>query len=320
MTATNGEIDRPAASVASPSWNEFCEREAVQAAELFAVQCRAFVQKHPTTAAYRRPGAWKNFADKFIECFIEHFEVNCVLNQLPNVSVSRSAQVSPAKSTRNKACESVVCPLALSANCLSSSGSALAVAGTSVGCRRPVAHTHSDASPSPRKLNDSSGDSTTDSPTDATNGCLHSDDSGNRNRSKHHRGHGRRAFIRHFSFKVLRDGVKPLRHLFKQHSLDSRLLQATNSGSSQADGNCLSHEHGSKSRSDRGRQLEICKEGVLHQLTGEDSRGKSQWEKCRLVLVKTIGGDMIEFYIPPKVSLIKFVFISAAIQLVEMLH
>lgn len=49
---------------------------------------------------------------------------------------------------------------------------------------------------------------------------------------------------------------------------------------------------------------DVCvkKDGIVNVLTGEDSRGKSRWERTRLVLLQTTGGNLLEFYSPPKVS------------------
>jgi len=67
--------------------------------------------------------------------------------------------------------------------------------------------------------------------------------------------------------------------------------------------------NGSKSKKDRSKAklakifVECQKEGTIHCLSGENLDGSQKWEKCRLVLVKTVGGYMLEFYQPPKVCL-----------------
>lgn len=38
----------------------------------------------------------------------------------------------------------------------------------------------------------------------------------------------------------------------------------------------------------------------MNYLLGENTDGTQKWEKCRLALVKTVGGYMLEFYSPPK--------------------
>lgn len=48
--------------------------------------------------------------------------------------------------------------------------------------------------------------------------------------------------------------------------------------------------------------VECMKEGPVHYLSGENLDGTQKWEKCRLCLVKTVGGYMLEFYIPQKVG------------------
>ena len=52
-----------------------------------------------------------------------------------------------------------------------------------------------------------------------------------------------------------------------------------------------------------GDESSVKKEGIVNVLQpGDDSRGKSRWEKTRLVLVKASGGHLLEFYTPPKVN------------------
>jgi hypothetical protein len=46
--------------------------------------------------------------------------------------------------------------------------------------------------------------------------------------------------------------------------------------------------------------VECLKEGTVTYLTGDSLEGAAKWEKCRLALVKTAGGFMLEFYSPPK--------------------
>jgi hypothetical protein len=48
--------------------------------------------------------------------------------------------------------------------------------------------------------------------------------------------------------------------------------------------------------------VECRREGILRHLATDGADGtQPQWNKCRLVLVRTTGGDLLEFYIPPKV-------------------
>ncbi|GAB0091655.1 SH2B adapter protein [Sergentomyia squamirostris] len=89
-------------------------------------------------------------------------------------------------------------------------------------------------------------------------------------------------FFRRLSFKGLRKG-KAFFH--KQHS-DEAELSATRQNKTKL----------SKI------VVECRKEGYVNYLTPEslDQPGVHKWEKCRLALVKTVGGYMLEFYSPPK--------------------
>lgn len=51
--------------------------------------------------------------------------------------------------------------------------------------------------------------------------------------------------------------------------------------------------------------VECRKEGLVNNLTPESldqPTGTQKWEKCRLALVKAVGGYMLEFYMPPKAA------------------
>nr|XP_029736434.1 SH2B adapter protein 2 isoform X2 [Aedes albopictus] len=93
-------------------------------------------------------------------------------------------------------------------------------------------------------------------------------------------------FFRRLSFKGLRKG-KVIHALFhKQHSDEVE----------------LSGSRVSKTKLAK-IVVECRKEGTVNYLTPESLEqptGTHKWEKCRLVLVKTVGGYMLEFYSPPK--------------------
>lgn len=115
-----------------------------------------------------------------------------------------------------------------------------------------------------------------------------SDPEGESPKSTHHHHHPR-AFFRRLSFKGLKRG-KGLFH--KQHSDEVE----------------LSHER--RARGDKHEKAKLAKiivenvrEGMVSYLTGDYLDGRQKWERCRLLLVKTTGGYMLEFYSPPKVSL-----------------
>lgn len=92
-------------------------------------------------------------------------------------------------------------------------------------------------------------------------------------------------FFRRLSFKGLRRG-KGLFH--KQHSDEVELPASMNKHNKTKLAKIV---------------VECRKEGLVNYLTPESLEQPSspqKWEKCRLALVKTVGGYMLEFYSPPK--------------------
>ena len=126
-----------------------------------------------------------------------------------------------------------------------------------------------------------------------------------------------RSFFRQFSIRGLRSNM---RQLFKQHS-DELVLSANSgtcgSGDLSAD-SCTSRtssarknatssplsgtvsSRGSKARTTK-MVVECRREGVVRHLVSTADGSPQNWEKCRLMLVRTTGGYLLEFYIPPKV-------------------
>lgn len=54
--------------------------------------------------------------------------------------------------------------------------------------------------------------------------------------------------------------------------------------------------------------VECRKEGIVNYSTPESldqPGGPPKWERCRLALVKAVGGYMLEFYSPPKSTKVK---------------
>lgn len=127
----------------------------------------------------------------------------------------------------------------------------------------------------------------------AQDSCSANSDIDNESPTKHHK-----PFFRRLSFK---GGLNRVRGIFhKQHSDEVELSSSSSSlphyhDKHKADKHKPSHEKKTKI------VVECKKEGVVNYLSGEDSRGKAHWERCRLTLVKTAGGYMLEFYSPPKV-------------------
>lgn len=111
-----------------------------------------------------------------------------------------------------------------------------------------------------------------------------------------------KTFFRRFSLKGFRK-AKGLFH--KQHSDEVELSMGastsqTNSLPSKSD---RSSSLLAKSRlSKHSMMVESLREGTVNYLTSESLDGTPKWEKCRLCLVKTVGGYMLEFFSPPKAS------------------
>ncbi|KAG5683219.1 hypothetical protein PVAND_012514 [Polypedilum vanderplanki] len=94
-------------------------------------------------------------------------------------------------------------------------------------------------------------------------------------------------FFRRLSFKALRKGKVPFQTIFqKQHSDD---LDVSGSG---------------QNKKKLAKIVVECrKEGNVNYIPPESldqTNDNNKWEKCRLVLVKTVSGYMLEFYSPPK--------------------
>lgn len=100
----------------------------------------------------------------------------------------------------------------------------------------------------------------------------------------------RKPFYRRLSFK----GFKKGRFFHKQCSDESTQQQVSGSSDGRS-------KHDKNAKGKLAKILVECqKEGIVHYLSGENLDGTQKWEKCRLCLVKTVGGYMLEFYSPPK--------------------
>lgn len=97
-----------------------------------------------------------------------------------------------------------------------------------------------------------------------------------------------RPFFRRLSFKGLKKG----KIFLKQHSDEVE----------------LSPHHEVKVKGERPKArvvkvaVECVREGPAHLLVGDTQEGRPHWLKCRMALVKVAAGHMLEFYVPPKVS------------------
>lgn len=99
-----------------------------------------------------------------------------------------------------------------------------------------------------------------------------------------------KGFLRRFSFRKHKRSVK---HNSENTDLTGNHRKFKNNQRSKGDGK--------SSHVKSEIQGEVKRESVVNVLTGEDSKGKSRWEKTKLVLKETTGGSLLEFYSPPKV-------------------
>ena len=115
----------------------------------------------------------------------------------------------------------------------------------------------------------------------------------------------RSSFLRRFSLrKGVRSSMRPLRHLFKQRSDETELADSATGGDDvSANGGRKADCEGEKERRKMKVKtmklvVECRRDGVVRQLLDDKQSGQTKWEKCRLVLVRTGAGDLLEFYSP----------------------
>lgn len=208
------------------SWIDFCDRHAKAAATEFAKAFSSYIGVNLPDGS-RPTVAYKDFVCKFVDCFVEHFDIeysrkNLLRSRIPNGNV-----LPPGPSNHNSL----------------------------------RTHSHEEFS--------DYSEHEADSPSPKV----------------HHK-----PFFRRLSFKGLRKGKGFFQ---KQHSDEVEL-------SSHAHDKHLKNEKHSKTKLAK-IVVECRKEGIVNYLMGENMDGTQKWEKCRLALVKTVGGYMLEFYSPPKV-------------------
>lgn len=304
MATVNGDVAVPQEPV---NWLKFCEKHATLASESFFRDFLVFVDSggaHPSiggmgTMAPKDP---MTFAKKFIEYFLEkfdrHIKQSAILNDnqktispegfKPNsmgspTMVTMSDPGSPMSNTSERRPS------------LTSSRSGRSINGVDVD---------------PQTLHDDYSDNVTSAsilPEDNSTSTFHpplSPALGTPSSSTKQKSFFRRLSFRNFGKK-------------KQHTLKNHQTNTSSPGHDETKTNShRKHKHGSHSKSSDSSKSdktsggkanitgEIVKEGIVHVLIGEDAKGKSRWEKTRLVLLNTNGGVLLEFYSPPKVCII----------------
>lgn len=278
------------ASPHRPGWMEFCDKHARTAAEDFFTSFLVYLKAHPTSEF--RPREPIDFAKKFVEFFIQHFEYKINKNQCAddNDTFLKENVVDGAGMWNSQDINNV------SDNSLSDIN----------GFNGPVGHA------SPR-----SGQENGHQMPDQLS--VHNDSSHNINSSfsadaSHNSSMASPALkpkgsiLKRFSFRRIKQ-----RGLFKQSSEEMEL--ATGSSDNYLREKHLNDQKQSKRNKRHHKESkhklapnlphsvgEVKKEGIVFVLTGEDSKGKSRWEKTRLVLLKTESNYLLEFYSPTKVN------------------
>ncbi|CAH1801111.1 unnamed protein product, partial [Owenia fusiformis] len=222
----NGDL---AGACAPPSWVEFCEQQASQAAAQFSKYFRDFIENNP---CHNRPNASKDFARKFVHYFLAHFAAET--NRL-SFHETVGTQTGSTKLPSNEDLQN----FSMNGNFLDG------------------------------------GDYTEqESPSQKNN----------------------KPFFRRLSFRNFKSVKHNMRGLFKQHSDEQELASISTPNLSKS-----KKKHSKSEKKLAGKViLSVKKEGMVNKLIGEDAKGKTSWERCRLVLLQTTGGFMLEFYIPPK--------------------
>lgn len=267
MSSTNGDAFAPSTSVLRASWSDFCEHHASASAEEFAWRVGQFLQENPASSSC-------NFGEKFAEFFLLHFESQAAqMPKQPGVvgstpSVSSSPFASPSKSPRREVTRS-------------------RAIGTS--CRFHTIGTANDST------DDVLAQDHVSRPQELEN-CNTEQDLMSPSKQ--------RSFFGKFSIRGIRNNMKPLRQLFRQHSYEMEL--SNSNMNDQYSNNGGISKTTLKPRHDKVKMIKMLveckKESVVNKLVDDDTSDKTKWERCRVVLVKTVAGDLLEFYTPPKVS------------------
>ncbi|XP_045173945.2 SH2B adapter protein 1-like [Mercenaria mercenaria] len=270
------------ASPHRPGWMEFCDKHARTSAEDFFESFLVFLKAHPTSEF--RPREPIDYARKFVELFLQHFEHR----------INKGAHSKDNETARKE----------------------MAIEGPEMWLNRNEAGSESSAIngvDGPASLARSNHDDRDifDDEHSVHNDALEHDNSGFTSETQNSSMvspalKSKGSILKRFSFRKIKQ-----RGLFKQNSEEMELA----SGSSD---NYSREKHlNEQKQSKRNKRLhkeskhkltpnlphsvgEVKKEGIVYVLTGEDSRGKSRWEKTRLVLLKTDTSYLLEFYSPPK--------------------
>lgn len=263
MSSANGDAFAPSTSVSRASWSDFCEQHAAASAEEFAWRVGQYLQENPANSNC-------NFGEKFAEFFLLHFESQAA--QMPKRVIGSSSSISSSP-----------------------------FASPSKSPRRETARL--------RAFGFSRRSHTLDTTNDSADGVLASDlvsrpqelvncnaEQGLTSPSK------QRSFFGKFSIRGIRNNMKPLRQLFRQQSDEAELPNSSLNDQCSLNGSVS--KASLKPRNDKVKMIKMLveckKESVMSKLVDDDASGQTKWERCRIVLIKTVAGDLLEFYSPPK--------------------
>lgn len=263
-----------------PSWMEFCDKHARSVSEDFFAGFLQYLKAHPTSEF--RPREPIDFAKKFVELFLKYFERK----------ISNDASLDSDG--------------AWGSGCNPNQGPSVFVEGGSGmnGFTGPGAIHDEDSSQHENDhFQESSSTLQTNYQDDDRVNSFSSANTSNTPSTLKSKG----SILKRFSFRKIKQ-----RNLFKQNSDEMELASGSSENYSRE-----KHLHDQK-QSKRSKRLhkeskhklapitshasgEIKKEGIVLMFIGEDSKGKSRWEKTRLVLFKSESDYLLEFYSPPKV-------------------
>ncbi|KAK6183800.1 hypothetical protein SNE40_002420 [Patella caerulea] len=230
MAAVNGAADT---SQSDQSWVEFCDRQALTAAENFVRSYKNFESLTNNVNRSRDPN---EYARKFAEYFLRHFDFEfrrSSMNEDTNAEVKeRNQSTFPNSETWLQ----------------------------NGGDQDDYADTHVENLPPPQNIVSPPG-------------------------RKHHN----KSLIRRLSIHLKKN------RFFKQSSEDLDSVSETTKRKQKQ-----SKKEKNRVTSNSESDVQIKKEGIVHVLSGEDSKGQSKWEKTKLVLSNRTGSYLMEFYCPPK--------------------
>ena len=278
-----------------PSWIEFCEKHARMAAEEFLDSFLVFLKNYP--AAEIRPREPVDYARKFVEIFLDHFEKK--VKRRSTDSETKCFNAYPGSGSGD---------IGFSDGAFESSrhyDHESSQNGFSTGSHmfgqtvfRTVSVVEEESNHDPLVPSSDHDDSSDHERRSVTSEQPHN--------LTHPLNKHKGSILKRFSFRKMKK-----KGLFKQNSDEVELAVGSSDNYSkdkqETDRKALKRNKQSKLSSKHKHSVQhpvgdVKKEGVVHVLIGEDSKGKSRWEKTRLVLVQSNESYNLEFYSPPKVK------------------